>query len=122
MSTELIDKAALTRLLTLIGDDPDDLDELIDDYLEAAPNLARAILDAAEGGDIDAMRIAAHTLKSNARDLGATRVSEQAGAIETACKNGDVEAATVLASEIEAEAVAANEALSRLKDEGFGRA
>ncbi len=122
MSTELIDKAALTRLLTLIGDDPDDLDELIDDYLEAAPKLARTIQGAAESGDIDAMRIAAHTLKSNARDLGAMTVSEQASAVENACKSGDIEAATAVASEIEAEAAAANEALSRLKAEGFGRA
>ena len=122
MSRELIDKAALTRLLTLIGDDPDDLDELIDDYLAAAPKLVRTIQGAAESGDIDAMRIAAHTLKSNARDLGAMTVSEQAGAVENACKSGDIEAATAAASEIEAEAAAANEALSRLKAEGFGRA
>ena len=122
MSTELIDKAALSRLMALIGDDPDDLDELIDDYLETAPTLAKTILDASENRDIDAMRIAAHTLKSNARDLGAIRVSEQAAAIENACKSDDIETATAAASEIEVEAAAANEALSKLKAEGFGRA
>jgi HPt (histidine-containing phosphotransfer) domain-containing protein len=68
------------------------------------------------------MRIAAHTLKSNARDLGAMTVSERASAIENACKSGDIEAATAAASEIETMVVAANEALSRLKAEGFGRA
>lgn len=122
MSTDLIDEAALKRLLALIGDDPDDLDELIDDYLEAAPKLAKTILDAVESQNIDAMRIAAHTLKSNARDLGAMNVSERAAAIENACKNDDVEAATAAASEFETMVVAANEALSRLKAEGFGRA
>ena len=122
MSTDLIDDAALKSLLTLIGDDPDDLDELIDDYLDAAPELAKAILSAVESQDIDAMRIAAHTLKSNARDLGAMKVSERASAIENACKNNDVAAATAAASEIETMVFAANEALSRLKAEGFGRA
>ena len=83
MSTDLIDEDALERLLALIGDDPDDLDELIDDYLEAAPELAKTIVDACAGPDIDAMRIAAHTLKSNARDLGAMKVSERASDIES---------------------------------------
>lgn len=122
MSTDLIDQAALKRLLALIGDDPDDLDELIDDYLEAAPELAKTILDACKSRDTNAVRIAAHTLKSNARDLGAMRVSERASAIESACKNDNIEAAIAAASDIEAEAAAANEALSRLKADGFGRA
>lgn len=122
MSMDLIDEGALKRLLALIGDDPDDLDELIDDYLEAAPELVKTILSAAESRDIDAMRIAAHTLKSNARDLGAMRVSERAFAVEDACKNDDIEAALAAATNIDVEADAANEALSRLKAEGFGRA
>lgn len=121
MSTDLIDQAALKRLLALIGDDPDDLDELIDDYLEAAPELAKTILDASDSRDVDAMRIAAHTLKSNARDLGAMRVSERASIVENACKNDDIEAAVAAALDIEAEAAAANEALSKLRADGFGR-
>ena len=121
MSTDLIDQDALKRLLALIGDDPDDLDELIDDYLEAAPDLAKTILDACESRDVDAMRIAAHTLKSNARDLGAMRVSERASTIENACKSDDIEAAIAAAFDIEAEAAAANEALSKLRADGFGR-
>lgn len=122
MSTNLIDEDALKRLLALIGDDPDDLDELIDDYLEVAPKLAKTILGTSESRDIDAMRIAAHTLKSNARDLGAIRVAERASAVESACKDGDIEAAIAVAADIEAESAAANETLSRLKAEGFGRA
>ncbi len=122
MPTGLIDEAALQRLLSLIGDDPDDLDELIDDYIETAPELVKTIADAGESQDIDAMRIASHTLKSNARDLGATRLAELASAVENACKGGEVDAAIAAAANIEIEAAAANEALSTLKAEGFGRA
>lgn len=69
-----IDHAALRRLLKLMGNDTDELAELVADYVSEAPDLARRIGAAAESGDRDAFRIAAHTLKSNARDFGAVRL------------------------------------------------
>lgn len=79
-----IDRAALRRLLAVVGNDPDELGELIDDYIEDAPDLACRMADAAANGDRDAFRIAAHTLKSNARDFGAIRLSELCSAAEAA--------------------------------------
>lgn len=90
MTGEIIDRAALHRLLEVIGGNPDDLDELLDDYLDAAPELVAQIRAAAVSGDGDALRIAVHTLKSNARDFGALALSELCGELERECRAGAV--------------------------------
>lgn len=79
-----IDLTALVRLLNVVGNDPDELAELLGDYFEDAPDLMGRMVDAAASGDRTAFRIAAHTLKSNARDFGALRLSELCAAAETA--------------------------------------
>jgi HPt (histidine-containing phosphotransfer) domain-containing protein len=79
-----IDRTALLRLLNVVGNDPDELAELVGDYLEDAPDLAGRMVEAAASGDRTAFRIAAHTLKSNARDFGAVRLSDLCAAAETA--------------------------------------
>jgi HPt (histidine-containing phosphotransfer) domain-containing protein len=89
MDGEAIDRDALKRLLELLGSDPAELGDLLDDYNEDAPALARRIMDAAEHGDLDALRIAAHTLKSNARDFGALRLSALCAELERASASGN---------------------------------
>lgn len=79
-----IDHDALRRLLDILGDDPDELADLMSDYLLDAPELVRRMMKAAESGDHDTYRIAAHTLKSNARDFGALHLSELCAAAEAA--------------------------------------
>lgn len=88
MDGQPIDRGTLKRLLELLGSDPAELADLLDDYNEDAPDLARRILDAAEHGDLEALRIAAHTLKSNARDFGALRLSALCAELEHACATG----------------------------------
>lgn len=85
MEEQPIDRDALKRLLELLGGDPAELADLLDDYNEDAPDLARRILAAAEHGDHEALRIATHTLKSNARDFGALRLSTLCAELEHAC-------------------------------------
>ncbi len=102
MKDNNIDESALVRLLETIGGDMDDLRELIDDYSEDAPALVGTINAAVEKGDTEALRIAAHTLKSNARDFGAIRLSALCENLEHACREGMPNDAKAAADEISA--------------------
>jgi HPt (histidine-containing phosphotransfer) domain-containing protein len=88
MDEQVIDRDKLKRLLELLGSDPTELADLLDDYNEDAPNLARRIMDAVERCDPEALRIAAHTLKSNAHDFGALRLSALCAELEHSCTTG----------------------------------
>jgi HPt (histidine-containing phosphotransfer) domain-containing protein len=110
-----IDHAALRRLLDILGNDPDELADLMSDYLVDAPDLVRRMLEAAEQGDREAFRIAAHTLKSNARDFGAARLSELCFAAEAAVSAPATSAdLAALAGEIARAELAARQALSEV--------
>ncbi|MCL5776930.1 Hpt domain-containing protein [Limibaculum sp. FT325] len=111
MTGSIIDMSALHRLLDLIGGDPADLRELLADYRDIAPGLAAQIDSAARSGDLDTLRIAAHTLKSNARDFGAMRLSTLCEALERQCRDGALHEAASQAAAIVREEAAARQAL-----------
>ncbi|NCO16357.1 MAG: Hpt domain-containing protein [Alphaproteobacteria bacterium] len=90
-----LDRRALRRLFCVIGGDPDDLRDLIGDFRDSVPELVTAIREAAQTGDADALRRGAHTLKSNARDFGATTLADLAADLErngAAAADGAVQA------------------------------
>ena len=109
-----IDPTALKRLLEVVGGDLEELEDLRNDYLEDAPDLAQRLLDAASRGDLTALRIAAHTLKSIARDFGAARLAELCATLEKACIEGGPEDPLGLAKRIRDEEDSARRALSGL--------
>lgn len=112
----LIDHTALCRLLKVVGNDPDELAELVSDYIEDAPELASRIAEAAAIGDRDAFRISAHTLKSNARDFGAVHLSELCAAAEAASSStADTADLSAAASEIVRAEHAARQAIAAVK-------
>ena len=114
MAGEIIDLAALRRLLEAIGGDPEDLDELFEDYRSEAPELAAKISQAAAGGDLEGLRIAAHTLKSNARDFGATKLSALCEKLEQECRSGAVADPHGMAEAIAAAENASRQALDEI--------
>ena len=114
MNKEVIDPAALGKLLELLGGDPDDLDELLTDYFDEAPRLSARIARAASDGNADALRISAHTLKSNARDFGAELLASLCAELEQVCRQGQLKKTTALAERIDAEEIAARDALRRI--------
>lgn len=114
MSDDIIDRAALRRLLDVIGGDPADLNGLLEDYRSAAPELASQIGSAAASGDLDALRIAAHSLKSNARDFGAMRLSILCDDLERDCRNGAVSDPLAAASAIASAEAAARQVLCHI--------
>ena len=115
MSDGIIEIAALRRLLEAIGGDPEDLRELIEDFRSEAPELAAQISEAAAGADLESLRIAAHTLKSNARDFGATRLSALCEELEQDCRTGAVADPGDRAEAIAAAETAARKALGDLR-------
>lgn len=88
MSNPLIDEAALAKLKEIIGGDSEDLAELVDDFVSAFPEQAETMEGLAAAGDWSALRISAHSCKSNARDLGALALSELCAKLELECKSG----------------------------------
>jgi HPt (histidine-containing phosphotransfer) domain-containing protein len=121
MSDGKIDTDALQRLLRLIGGDTEDLRELVDEFLQTAPDLAASISEAAATGDRDALRIAAHTLKSNARDFGAIHLSELCAALEGACRADGPLDASAAAEDIAREEKAARSTLANLELDALGQ-
>jgi|SRR5215471_7704853 len=88
-----LDPDAVRALVQLVGDDRQALGEIVDAFLEDAPQqLAELRLAAAENDDALARR-AAHTLKANGRTFGAGRLASLCEEIETAARAGDLASA-----------------------------
>jgi HPt (histidine-containing phosphotransfer) domain-containing protein len=97
-----IDRAVLARLD--FGDPPGEvLGLLIETFLEHAPANGRALLDGARTGDTEAVRLAAHSLKSSARQFGALHLGDLCEAIEAAAASGSIDADAVTAAVAELE-------------------
>ncbi len=86
-----IDRAALQRLLDVIGGDPEDLAELLEEFEDATPKTLEKMAAAASSGDLDSLRISTHSLKSNGRDFGATALAQLCEALENDCRDGTVD-------------------------------
>jgi HPt (histidine-containing phosphotransfer) domain-containing protein len=77
----VIDQATFEELISMVGDDF--IGELIDTFLEDAPQLLEALRSSLNDNDVDVFRRSAHSLKSNAASFGAHALSDQAKELET---------------------------------------
>ena len=77
------------------------LEEVIETFLEEAPDLLRALRASHERGDSEELRRAAHSLKSNGQTFGADRFSELCRDLEQRARSGDLDDASELISRIE---------------------
>ena len=84
-----LDPAAMTRLLEITGGDQEFVDELIDTFIDDARRRSRRSAPAA-AGDIAAVVRPAHSLKSNAANVGATVLADLCRALEADARAGDV--------------------------------
>jgi HPt (histidine-containing phosphotransfer) domain-containing protein len=90
--SDVIDRAALDALLETVGGDLDFVGELLEAFFDDAPQqLAQAEQVVLAGGDWEALRRAAHSLKSNSRNFGALELSQMCKELEDAAKAGAVE-------------------------------
>jgi GAF domain-containing protein/CheY-like chemotaxis protein/HPt (histidine-containing phosphotransfer) domain-containing protein len=83
-----IDQQALVRLLEGTGGDVAFVAELIEQFLNDAPALIGTARSSLTAGEVDDLRRAAHTLKSNAATFGARELSDRSRALEDAAKQG----------------------------------
>lgn len=114
MTSNVIDLGAIQKLLELIGGDPEDLQELIDDFEQETPTIVASMQAAVAAGDKTALRIAAHSLKANSQDMGAMALSRLCADLERASKDGPVDDPQAQVAAIEAELTVARTALADL--------
>ena len=93
------DARALAALLEIIGGDRTALAELIGSFLDEGPDLIARIEGAARDGDAEALRRAAHTMKSSAADFGAMELSRLCHALEALGRAGRTDGAVALSQE-----------------------
>jgi len=84
-----IDKATFEELKQMSGEDF--ITELIDAFLDDAPNMLANMQSALETKDVESFRRNAHSLKSNANTFGATELGVLAKELEQMGKDNDLE-------------------------------
>lgn len=80
MTQAVIDLNVLGELEETVG--PEFVEELVATFLEEGPGMIAELRMAAEAGDAEALRRAAHSMKSNAITFGAVALAELARRIE----------------------------------------
>jgi len=88
--SNLLDLTILTTLKDVIGDD---LNDIIDSFLELLPGQLESIQKSIADNDPTALRLHAHTLKGSASNVGASGLSDIALEMESLAKKGDAASA-----------------------------
>ena len=94
--SDVLDRAALADLRAMTGGDPAFLAELIDTYVADTPQQLATIRQALEARDAEAVRRAAHSLKSNSATFGAAALAELGAQLEARGKAGELAGADEL--------------------------
>ena len=84
-----IDPSALTDLLEMVGDDSAFVDDIVDTYLQDAPEQLSGLRTALAAGDLETLGRHAHTLKGNSLSVGATALAAMARDLEERARAGD---------------------------------
>jgi len=100
---EILDSSALDRLREMVGGDEAFLIELIQTFLEDAPQDLTRMRQALESQDAALLRRAAHSLKSNSAEFGASALHQMCKQMEKMGKQGIFDGAAERVSEIESE-------------------
>jgi HPt (histidine-containing phosphotransfer) domain-containing protein len=108
---QTLDPGALERLLEITGGDLEFVDELVDTFIDDAGTQLDALDAAVAAGDIDALVRPAHSLKSNADNVGAVTLRDLSRGLEADGKAGDVPDAAARVAAIRAEFDAVHGAL-----------
>ena len=113
-----IDRSTLDRLLESVGGDMDFLGEMLDTYFDDSPQQIAAARAALAAGDAEAVRRAAHSLKSNSANFGALAFSAQCRELEMLAESGSLEGGAERLARIAAGYEQVHAALLAIKDGG----
>ncbi len=110
MAEDLIDHTTFTELQQTVG--AEFVVELVDTFLEEAPQMLAELRSALAAGAAEPFRRAAHSLKTNANTFGALVLGNQARALEQGGLPANIKALDVLDA-IYAETTTKLQALAR---------
>ena len=103
----VIDQTAFEELKQISGEDF--ISELIDAFLDDAPNMIQNMQSALDSKDVESFRRNAHSMKSNANTFGATELGALAKELESMAKENNLDIGNRLEAMKEAYAKAAEE-------------
>ena len=115
MTDDLIDPEAWEMFKSMM--DPAFLAEMIDTYLSDAPMLIEQMRKGIASGEIELVRRAAHSLKSNSANLGALRLAGVTRELEMITKANTLDGSAPLLARVESEYAELAPALEALKNE-----
>jgi PAS domain S-box-containing protein len=98
---QLLDAAALDNIRA-VDDDGSVLDEVIQMYLDEAPQHRARLRDAIAAANLEEARRVAHALKSASLNVGAKPLGEMCRRLEQQCRSGSAEGTAELAAAIDA--------------------
>lgn len=113
-----LDPEAVRSLLDLLGGDPEALAEIVDAFLDEAPQRLAELREGSKAGDAVLVGRAAHTLKANAAMFGAGQLESLCRGLETAARGGDLGDATQQLESIGAEWLVIRPELVALRNRG----
>ena len=103
-SQSILDRKVLQSLRQMAGAKAATiLCQIINNYLEDAPQLLQGIRDAIEAGDAQALQQSAHTLRSSSANLGAIHLSNVCKELELMGRNGTTTDAPERMAQVEVE-------------------
>ena len=96
-----LDGEAVRSLIDLVGDDREALTEIVEAFVDEAPQRIAELRDGLAAGDAVLVGRAAHTLKANGRTFGAFRLAELCQEVEAAARGGDLAPASARIDELD---------------------
>jgi CheY-like chemotaxis protein/HPt (histidine-containing phosphotransfer) domain-containing protein/anti-sigma regulatory factor (Ser/Thr protein kinase) len=95
-----LDMHMVRQLVSFDGEDDDFIQDVMVSYVEQLKDSAKKLGKALEDGDMETVRLTAHSIKGASKQIGAARAGDLLGAIE---RENDVEAAKQLLEQVEQE-------------------
>ena len=83
-----LDGNALATIRSISHGSDDLVRQVVASFADSTPTLLQDIEAGLSGGDVERMRVAAHTLKSSAASLGASALCDMARRLELAARAG----------------------------------
>jgi len=106
-----LDLDMVRQLVSLDGEDDDFIEDVLIGYVEQLQECVKQIGKELDGGDMEAVRLIAHSIKGASKQIGASRVGELLGGIE---RESGVEGARLLLELVDQETPRVAEAVQGL--------